>query len=417
MAELLRSCLGYLVDDGIDVRWLVLEAESDYFALTKRIHARLHGELGDGGPLGEAERSAVERVASSNLDVARARIAPGDVVVVHDPQPAAMIPGLEAIGASVIWTSHVGVDAPNDVVRSAWSFLMPYVVAAGAATFTRRAYVWDGLDPDRVALIPPCIDAFALKNVDIERDRADAVLEAARVLGSGGATPHPVFQRDDGTSFSVVHHAEIDQGEPVPVGAPLVVQVSRWDRLKDPVGVLHGFTEDPDLGGAHLMLAGPAATSVADDPEAPEVLAEVRRARAALRPPHARRVHLASLPTEDLDENAVIVNALQRRADVVVQKSLAEGFGLTVTEAMWKRRPIVASRVGGIQDQIDDGVQGLLVDPRDLTAFGNAVQAFVEDPEAGDRTGAAAKERVCERYLAPHYLGAYLELIDRLSSP
>ena len=337
-------------------------------------------------------------------------------MVVHDPQPAAMIPGLAALGATVVWTCHVGVDRPNDVVRSAWTFLEPYVGAARVATFTRQAYVWDGLS-ERVSLIPPCIDAFALKNIEIEHEQWAAILATAGVLGGDGDAERPTFERHDGSSFSIVHTAEVEQEAPVPTGAPLVVQVSRWDHLKDPVGVLHGFADDPDLAGAHLMLAGPAPTSVADDPEAPAVLEEVRGARRALRPEAARRVHLASLPTDDLDENAVIVNALRRRANVVVQKSLAEGFGLTVTEAMWKERPVVASGVGGIQDQIDDGDQGLLVDPRDLTSFGNAVQAMIEDPDAGARMGAAARKRVCERYLVPHYLGAYLELIDRISSP
>jgi trehalose synthase len=415
VAELLRSCLGYLVDEDVDVRWLVLEADPAFFAITKRIHARLHGDLGDGGALGDAEREQVERVAGENLAVARTRIAPGDVVVVHDPQPAAMIPGLVALGATVVWTCHVGVDRPNEMVRSAWAFLEPYVSAARVATFTRRAYVWDGLQPERVSLIPPCIDAFALKNIPIDRDRGDAILAAAGVLRADGHPGPTTFERDDGTAISFVHTAQVDEDSPVPRDVPLVVQVSRWDRLKDPVGVLHGFADDPDLGEAHLLLAGPAPSSVADDPEAPAVLEEVRTARRSIRPETARRVHLASLPADDMDENALIVNALQRRADVVVQKSLAEGFGLTVTEAMWTQRPVVASRVGGIQDQIDDGHQGRLVDPRDLTAFSDAVQALLEDPDAGARMGAAARDRVCERYLVPHYLGAYLELIDRIA--
>jgi trehalose synthase len=137
--------------------------------------------------------------------------------------------------------------------------------------------------------------------------------------------------------------------------------------------------------------------------------------RARLPEADRRRVHVANLPTVDIDENAIIVNALQRRADVIVQKSLAEGFGLTVTEAMWKGRPVVASRVGGIQDQIDDGVHGILVDPRDLTAFGNAVELLIDDPSLAEGLGAAAQRRVRERYLAPEYLGAYLELFSELA--
>ena len=418
VAELLRSTLGYLRDGGVDARWLVFDGDEPFFAITKRIHNRLHGDLGDGGRLGASEREHVGRVTADNLEVARSLVRPGDVVVVHDPQPLGLVPGLAALEATVIWTCHVGVDMPNEVTRSAWEFLRPDVERAAAVTFTRQAYVWERLDPARVEIIPPCIDGFALKNAPIEPARREAILGVARIvtptLPEGTAPVEPTFTRSDGAVASVTHHAEMDEDQPVPVGAPLVVQVSRWDRLKDPRGVLVGFIEDPDLGAAHLVLAGPAPSSVADDPEAEHVLGEVRKQRADLRSEDRARVHLANLPTLDVEENAVIVNALQRRADVVVQKSLAEGFGLTVTEAMWKERPIVASRVGGIQDQIEDGKSGLLVDPRDLVAFGNAVQVLLDDRQIAASFGAAAHERVRERYLAPQYLGAYLDLIARI---
>jgi trehalose synthase len=153
---------------------------------------------------------------------------------------------------------------------------------------------------------------------------------------------------------------------------------------------------------------------VADDPESAEVFRELHDTWRALADADRRRVHLANIPTHDVDENATVVNALQRRADVVVQKSLAEGFGLTVTEAMWKARPVVAGRVGGIQDQITDRSDGLLVDPRDLTAFGNAVEVVLADPSLASFLGAAAEERVRERYLTPHYLGSYLRLFAEL---
>jgi trehalose synthase len=204
------------------------------------------------------------------------------------------------------------------------------------------------------------------------------------------------------------------QDGPVPRNAPLVLQVSRWDGLKDPVGVVQGFAGESRLDGAHLMLAGPAPSSVADDPEAMQVLAEVDEARRSLRPPQRARVHLANLPTEDAEENARMVNALQRHADVVVQKSLAEGFGLTVTEAMWKARPVVAGDVGGIRDQIEDGVSGVLVDPRDLASFGDAVAGLLADPVRASALGDGARRRVTERYLPARYLGAYLELIAEL---
>jgi trehalose synthase len=194
------------------------------------------------------------------------------------------------------------------------------------------------------------------------------------------------------------------------------VQVSRWDRLKDPSGVLAGFArlDETKARGAHLVLAGPSC--VADDPEGGSVLAEVRAQWLAL-PDHVRaRVHLASIPTVDVDENGAIVNALQRHATIVVQKSLQEGFGLTVTEAMWKAKPVVASAVGGIQDQIQNGVDGLLIaNPTDLDEFAAALAHVFHDPAEAVRMGERAHARVIERYLGLDSIlrfGALLESID-----
>ena len=165
---------------------------------------------------------------------------------------------------------------------------------------------------------------------------------------------------------------------------------------------------------AHLALVGPAVAAVTDDPEGAEVLEEVAAQRENLPEAIRRRVHLALLPMEDAEENAAIVNALQRRSDVVCQKSLAEGFGLTVAEAMWKARPVVASAVGGIQDQIVDGETGLLVDPRDLQAFGAAVTSLLRDPERGAKLGDNARIRIRDAFLGPRHLAQYVDLCDRV---
>jgi len=410
VAELLRANLGYLAGDGSRVRWAIFEGDPGFFQITKRIHNRLHGDPGDGGELGTEERAHYDAVTRRNAEGLASLVGPGDVVVVHDPQPAGLIEGLVAAGTHVVWTCHVGVDHPNDVTRSAWDFLLPMVAPASACIFTRASYVWDGLDRDRVTLIPPCIDPLALKNVELLPERREAIM-AITGLATPRANGDPSFERPDGTDGRVVRQADLLQVAPVPAGAPIVTQVSRWDRLKDPLGVLRGFADEPALGDAHLILAGPAPSSVADDPEAEAVLTELREAWGALPLRLRTRIHIASLPTADVDENAIIVNALQRRADVVVQKSLAEGFGLTVTEAMWKRRPIVAGAVGGVLEQIDDRVQGLLIDPRDLTAFGEAVGSLLADPARAASLGDAAHERVRERFLPPQYLAANLEVV------
>jgi trehalose synthase len=313
-------------------------------------------------------------------------------VVLHDPQTAGLAPALKQQGATVIWSCHVGIDQPNDLARTAWEFLRPAVQQADAYVFSRSAYCWEGLDRARLAVIAPCIDAFAPKNQP---------LEPATVVGTPG------FQRLNGSPGRVVRRAEMVQDQPIPPSAPLVVQVPRWDPLKDPLGVLQGFSRHvPHELGAHLLLAGPATASVSDDPEGDQVLQQVRRAGAALPRADRDRVHLACLPMEDLEENAAMVNAIQRRADVIVQKSLAEGFGLTVAEAMWKARPVLASRVGGIQDQIRHGTSGLLLeDPSDLVGFGRAIRTLLTDRDQAQRLGVAAHRRV----------GQELDLIDRVA--
>jgi trehalose synthase len=188
VAELLGSSLGYLRHGGIDARRLVIEGDPSFFAITKRIHNRLHGDLGDGGALGVDERQAYDRVSARNLEIANGLIRPGDIVVVHDPQPLGLVPGLARHGATVIWTCHVGLDRPNEIARSAWDFLRRDLGAASASTFTRRAYVWEGLEERRVALIPPCIDGLSLKNADLEPSRCDAILSAAGIVEPSGAS-------------------------------------------------------------------------------------------------------------------------------------------------------------------------------------------------------------------------------------
>jgi trehalose synthase len=206
-------------------------------------------------------------------------------------------------------------------------------------------------------------------------------------------------------------------GRPARLGVdPLVVNLTRWDRLKDPVGVMESFAGGVlDRVDARLILAGPPVDAVADDPEAAAVYEEVERRWRLLPSAERERIDLAQLPMRDLEENAAIVNALQRQATVIAKKSLEEGFGLGVTEAMWKRRPVVASRVGGHQDQIEDDINGVLVDdPRDLAGFGRATADVLLDPNRAKRLGDAARRRVTERFLPDQYLARWAELLATL---
>jgi trehalose synthase len=413
---MLQSLLAYARGAGVDARWAVIEGNADFFRITKRIHNHLHGAPGDGGDLGEEERLVYEDVARENSVAFLEAVRPTDIVIVHDPQPAGLVPELKAAGATVVWRCHVGLDFPNELARNAWRFLIPYVSDADAYVFSRKAFAWEGLETGRITVIPPSIDAFSPKNQDLDEVTVESIL-CNSGLTQGTCEQPARFLRWDGREQIVERDAELyDGGPPPPKDARLVVQVSRWDRLKDPVGVIEGFARHvaPETE-AHLIVAGPSVTAVADDPEGKEVLDESLTSWQGLPADVRARIHLACLPMDDTDENAAIVNALQRRATIVVQKSIAEGFGLTVAEAMWKARPVVAPRIGGIQDQVIDRETGLLIDdPLDLPKYGAAVLELLQDNELATRIGRAAQARVRDEFLGARHLMQYVELIGRL---
>jgi trehalose synthase len=410
VVELLRPLVGYARGLGIDCRWEVIGGDPRFFDVTKRLHNRLHGAEGDGRPLDEDARATYEGTLRAEGEALAGKIDRGDVVILHDPQTAGLVEPLLSAGAEVIWRCHIGLDEPNATVRDAWEFLRPYVEPADAFIFSRAAFAWEQLDSGRIHLIAPSIDAFAPKNQDLDEETVRAVLLAAGILRDGERPGGATFARQDGSPGRVTRAAELHEDAPLRPDDAVVVQVSRWDGLKDPLGVIRGFAEHvPD---AHLVYAGPAVAAVADDPEGEQVLRDAVALRERLPEDARRRLHLACLPMDDPQENAIIVNALQRHARVVVQKSLAEGFGLTVAEAMWKARPVVASRIGGIQDQIEDGDCGVLLDdPRDLAAFGAAVAGLLDDRERAERIGDAARERVRGDFLSSRSLLDYLRVV------
>ena len=414
VAEMLRSLLAYARGAHVDARWLVIEGDADFFRVTKRIHNRLHGAIGDGGELGREERDTYDRITAANAAELVPLIAPGDLVLLHDPQTAGLAASLRDAGAYVVWRCHVGIDDPNELSRSAWQFLLPYVLPAHAYVFSREAFEWDGLDRERIDVIPPSIDAFSPKNQPLAPTTVDSILHVTG-LSDGDHHREARFVRQDGTPGRVDRVARTWEYCSIPSAAPLVVQVSRWDRLKDPLGVIDGFARRAALEtDAHLLLAGPDVTAVADDPEGLEVLNECVDYWNGLPRAVGERIHLAALPMDDAEENAAIVNAIQRRAAVVVQKSIAEGFGLTVAEAMWKARPVVASRIGGIQDQIIDGVTGVLVPPQDLDAYSDALISLLSDSARATQIGLAAQIRVRDLFLGSRHLGQYLDLLGRV---
>jgi trehalose synthase len=362
VAELLHTHVALLNDLGIETTWAVLEGSDEFFAVTKAAHNALQG----------AETRLTEEMQAvyrERVWANAAELPPDhDIVLIHDPQPAWMLAAVEERGARAgrwAWRCHIDLSA---TYRPVWEFFESVVNRYDAAIFTAIDYVQPGVSVPRLALIPPSIDPLSPKNAPL-------------------AT---------GTAIGSVAARGIDPAR------PLVVQVSRFDPWKDPLGVIDVYrlvrTQIPDV---QLALVGSLA---ADDPEGFRYL-ELTNAHAGGDPD----IHLLTNLDGVGDPE---VNALQRVADVVVQKSIREGFGLVVAEAMWKGRPVVGSDVGGIRMQIEDGVSGYVVDS--VPACADAVVTLLSDRELNDRLGAAGRDRVRERYLCTRELEDHLRLFAEL---
>jgi trehalose synthase len=418
VAELLQTLLAYARGAGVDARWVVIEGDPRFFEITKRVHNHLYGTPGDGGPLGPAERRDYEdtlgRNATSLLDL----VGGEDIVVLHDPQTAGLAAAIRRAGARVVWRCHVGIDVPNEHSERGWEFLRPYVEDADGFVFSCEWFAPTWVSRDHLAVIAPSIDPFSAKNESIDQETVVAMLQYVGLLDGGGREPVGTFTRRNGSRGHVTRHVDlVGTGPPPPHDVPIVLQASRWDALKDMPGVLVGFADYiVDRTAAHLVLAGPQTSGVADDPEANSVLQECVSLWRTL-PKHAqRRIHLACVPMEDPDEAAAIVNALQRHATVVVQKSLAEGFGLTVVEAMWKSRPVIGSAVGGIVDQIVSCETGILLDDaRNLEQYAQSVCSLLDDPAEADRLGVNGRQRAAQKYLGDRHLEQWAQLFARFA--
>lgn len=359
VAELLQTQVPLMCDVGLDAEWHVLDGSDEFFEATKTLHNALQGMDVDWNE--DLERAYLDRVAGN----AEGFVEEADLVLVHDPQPAALLACLgdeRKRGTKWVWRCHI------DLTRAqtrAWEFLRPFVELHDAAIFSMPEFVPDDLDMDRVLHFPPSIDPLSEKNVDL--------------------------------SPSQIEQACRDHG--IDPDRPLVCQVSRFDPWKDPVGVIKAFVMAHDrLDNAQLVLAGAMAD---DDPEGREYLDEAEAA-AGDNPD----VHLL------VNLDAVVINALQRKAAVVVQKSLREGFGLTVSEALWKGRPVVGGQAGGITLQVRDGQDGFLVDSVEDCA--DRIAELVTDPARADELGRNGRARVRERFLATRELADHLELFAQL---
>lgn len=353
VAELMTSLSLLMNDVGLEADWRIIRGNPDFFDVTKGIHNALQG-----GDLTwtDLKKQVYEGV---NLENAIRMQLDSDFVVIHDPQP---LPLLEFHGRRNnpwFWRCHIDLTEPH---AETWQYLKPFVELHDAAIVSLDKYKQDVEIPQ--LLFTPSIDPFKVKNQEMPEKDVDERLKLYNI----------------------------------PIDRPIVTQISRFDRWKDPLGVIEAFQQIRNETDATLVLLGNVAT---DDPEGAEVFEEVSE--------HAGdRIVIISQHDEAL------VNALQRRSAVVLQKSLREGFGLTVTEAMWKGTPVVGGDVGGISHQIEDGKNGFLVSNIDEAA--RRILQLLKDEKLCDEMGTRAKETVRRNFLTPHLLENYLDLFNSVES-
>jgi len=358
VAEILHRLVALLNELGVPTTWEVMPGDARFYGITKTIHNTLHGWPGSLSPedrdyFHEMNRRAAERLA---LD--------GDLVLIHDPQPAAIVAHRRRPHQHWVWRCHIDLSRANPEV---WEFLAPEVTRYDAAVFSHVAFVPPL--PIPAYLVPPSIDPLSDKNRELSEEEEDALLDPLDL----------------------------------PSRKPWITQVSRFDRIKDPSGVVDAFLLARKREDAHLVLAGGTAD---DDPEGAEVLNEVQTKVAG-----RSDVSVLSLPPDA----HLTINAMQRRSTVVLQKSLREGFALTVSEALWKRRAVVASAVGGIPLQVLHERTGLLVRSIEGCAF--QITRLLRSAELRRRLGQAGREHVREHFLHPReacdYLAVFARLIER----
>ncbi len=358
VAELLNRLIPLLGDLGFATRWEVLRGTEEFFGITKSIHNALHGT-----PV-EITQPMLERFRQVNAENMSTLDLTSDLVVIHDPQPLPLITARRNRSAHWVWRCHVDISRPQPDV---WAFLRQYVVQYDASVFSAPEF--SQALPIAQYMIHPAIDPLAEKNRPMDPGEIEAVLAQLGI-------------RDD---------------------RPLVTQVSRFDRLKDPVGVIRAYRLARRTVECQLVLAGGKA---ADDPEGAAVLEEARHAADG-----DPMIHILELPPFSDRE----INALQRASAVIIQKSLREGFGLTVTEALWKKRPVIASAVGGIPLQVVHNLTGLLVHSVEGTA--HRIRSLLRDPPFARRLGENGHEYVKTRFLTTSNLRAWLSLAISLLHP
>lgn len=358
VAEILNKMVPLMQFLGIEASWEIIQGESGFYRFTKGMHNALQGTAVQ---FSEEDFRTYERANAAFAEEHRSILEESDVVIIHDPQPAAALGLCPKRRGKWVWRCHIDISRPN---RHAWGYLRKHVQGYDASIFSMQRFAQRL--PHTQYLIPPSIDPLSEKNMDLPDEK---------VAG-------------------VVKRFDLDPD------LPMLLQVSRFDRFKDPVGVIEAYRLVKRHTPVQLVLAGGSAT---DDPEGAEVLEEVRKA--AQGDPD---IHILLLPPDA----HVTINALQRAADIVLQKSVKEGFGLTVAEAMWKKKPVIGGNVGGILLQITDHVNGYLVSTPEGAAL--RIRYLLHHRDRLAEMGARAQRFVAENFLLTRHLRDYLALITSL---
>ena len=357
VAEILSSLVPLMNHAGVTADWRVIHGTPDLFTITKKFH---NGLQGDDINLSEIKKELYIEASESfsayaDLDC--------DTVIVHDPQPLPLIEFYKK-KQPWIWRCHIDLSQPN---QELWDFLKGYILRYDMTILSHEDYKKRDL-PVMQKIIQPVIDPLTPKNIELDEETLDSTLE----------------------KFNV------------PTDKPLLTQISRFDKWKDPLGVIEVFKKVRKQVDCRLVLCGSMAT---DDPEGIEIYEMVREKSNGL--VESGDVILLTV------ENNVLVNALQRHSAVIIQKSLREGFGLVVTEALWKQKPVVASKIGGIPLQIEDGKTGYLLDPHDYDGFADRIVHLMKNPKQSQEMGVAAKEFVRQRFLITRLLSDYLDILSQ----
>lgn len=362
VAEILAKLVPLMNELGLDAHWEVITGESEFFESAKTIHNTLQGNRLS---LSDNQLRIYEETNAHNAETLRPLLQDADFVFIHDPQPAPLLRHFPDRKGKWIWRCHIDASHPY---RRTWRYLRTFVTAYDASVFSLSAFAQELPHPQY--LIPPSIDPLSEKNIDLPEETI------GRTTEQYGLDPH----------------------------RPLIVQISRFDRFKDPIGAIHAYRlAKKFVPTLQLVLAGGGAT---DDPEGDTVLNEVRAASQV-----DRDIHVLLLPPD----SHLQINALQRAADIVLQKSIREGFGLTVTEAMWKGKPVVAGNVGGIRLQLSNYHTGFLVNTPEGAAL--RIRYLRHHPDQASLMGSNAHTFVRDNFLITRHVREYLTLMVSLAHP